>query len=392
MTLGFAQVYRPTVTLVGHPFGPNGRNEHLRAIFRAFRSVGVTPTIFDWSDRAPVDDPGGEITSCLVHDLPGRFRIFHTNGAEVPQMMEVLERIEGKGFAEGHNIIFPAWELPRYPDAWARELDRFDEVWAASRFCYDSFRAAVKAPVHHVVNACEPHMHSRLERSHFNIPGHRFVVLFFFDALSWTARKNPLAVIEAFHGLLAQRPRADVHLVVKMHNTSHAPDVLASIRTLSEPFAERITIIEATLTSNEIANLIRCSDCFVSLHRSEGFGRGGAEAMFFGKPVIATGWSGNMQYMNPDVSFPVRFRLVPVQPGEYPEFQDQVWAEPDVGHATQLLMSLVDDPTLRRSIGERARTHMKRNYSDQLLGARYVRRLRRMMLWPWTRGSTRRPP
>jgi len=392
MTSGFAHFYRPTVTLVGHPFGPNGRNVHLRAIFRAFRSVGITPTVFDWSERAPIDDPGGEITSCLVHDLPGRFRIFHTNGAEVPAMMQVLERIQGKGFAEGYNIIFPAWELPRYPDAWARDLDRFDEVWAASQFCCDSFRAVVKAAVHHVVNACEPHTHSLLERSHFGIPEHRFVVLFFFDALSWSARKNPLAVIQAFRGLLAQRPQADAHLVVKMHNPSHAPDVLASIRSLSEPFAERITIIEATLTGNEVANLTRCSDCFISLHRSEGFGRGPAEAMFLGKPVIATGWSGNMQYMNPDVAFPVRFRLVPVQPGEYPEFQDQVWAEPDVAHATQLLVSLVDDSVLRRSLGDRARAHMRRHYSDQVLGARYVRRLRRLMLWPWTRGSRRRPP
>src|SRR5688500_5376215 len=178
MKLGLAQLCRPTVTLVGHPFGPNGRNEHLRAIFRAFRSVGIKPTIFDWSDRSPVDDPGGEITSSLVHDLPAHFRIFHTNVAEVPQIMQVLDYIQGRGFSDGYNIIFPAWELPRYPQAWARCLDTFDEVWAASQFCYDSFRAVVKAPVHHLVNACEPHVHSLLERSHFKIPEHRFVALF----------------------------------------------------------------------------------------------------------------------------------------------------------------------------------------------------------------------
>jgi len=73
---------------------------------------------------------------------------------------------------------------------------------------------------------------------------------------------------------------------------------------------------------------------------------------------------------------------VPVRPGEYPEFQSQVWAEPDVAHATELLISLVDDPALRRSVGERARTYMKRNFSDRVLGARYVRRLRRLMIRP----------
>ena len=363
---------------------------HLRAIFRAFRSVGVTPTIFDWSRSRPVDDPAGEITSSLVDDLPGRFRIFHANGFEVPAVFEVLKGLQGKGFAEGYNIVFPAWELPRYPDVWARDLERFDEVWASSRFCCDSFRQAVTTPVRHVVNACEPHTDSLLGRSHFKIPEHRLVVLFFFDALSWSVRKNPLAVIEAFRGLLARRPQADAHLVLKMHSTSHAPEVLAEMRSLSEPFAERMTIIETTLTDNEVGNLIQCSDCFLSLHRSEGFGRGPAEAMFFGKPVIATGWSGNMQYMNPDVSFPVRFRLVPVRPGEYPAFENQLWAEPDVAHATELLIALADDPVLRRSVGERARTHMRRNFSDEVLGAGYVRRLRRLMLWPWRRGSRNR--
>jgi len=113
---------------------------------------------------------------------------------------------------------------------------------------------------------------------------------------------------------------------------------------LSEPFADRITIIETTLSGNEVANLIRCSDCFVSLHRSEGFGRGPAEAMFFGKPVIATGWSGNMDYMWPGTAFPVRYTLVPVGRGAYPCADGQVWAEPDVAHAAQLLAGLIDDP------------------------------------------------
>jgi hypothetical protein len=186
-------------------------------------------------------------------------------------MMQVLEGIQARGFAEGYNIIFPEWELPRYPEAWARDLDNFHEVWASSQFCYDSFSAVVKAPIHRVVNACEPY----------------------------------------------------------------------------------------TFAAGEVA----------------------------------------FQYMNSDVSFPARFRLIPVQPGEYPEFQNQVWAEPDVVHATELLISLVDDPTLSRSVGERAATHMRRNYSDQVLGARYIRRLRRVMLWPWRRGlrnggapRPRRPP
>jgi glycosyltransferase involved in cell wall biosynthesis len=93
--------------------------------------------------------------------------------------------------------------------------------------------------------------------------------------------------------------------------------------------------------------------------------------MFFGKPVIATGWSGNMEYMQPDNSFPVRYTLVPVGLGEYPFGDGQLWAEADVAHAAELLIGLIDDPSHAQAIGARARAHMLANFSDAVLGARY---------------------
>ena len=93
--------------------------------------------------------------------------------------------------------------------------------------------------------------------------------------------------------------------------------------------------------------------------------------MFFGKPVIATGWSGNMDYMRPGTAFPVRYTLVPVGRGAYPFADGQVWAEPDVAHAAELLVGLIDDPAKALAVGTRARTHMLANFSDVVLGARY---------------------
>ena len=127
---------------------------------------------------------------------------------------------------------------------------------------------------------------------------------------------------------------------------------------------------------------MRCCDCFISLHRSEGFGRGPAEAMFFGKPTIATGWSGNMEYMNDKVAFPIRYTLQPVKEGEYPQHEDQVWAEADVAHAAEVLIWLLDDPALRRKIGERGRIHMERQYSDKIVGASYRRRIEAILDGP----------
>jgi hypothetical protein len=94
-----------------------------------------------------------------------------------------------------------------------------------------------------------------------------------------------------------------------------------------------------------------------------------------GRPVVATGWSGNMEYMNADVSFPVGYRLIPVKEGECPQGAGQVWAEPDIDAAAQTLARLVDDPAYARAVGERARIHMRKSFSDIVLGQRYRARL-----------------
>jgi glycosyltransferase involved in cell wall biosynthesis len=315
----------------------------------------------------------------IVDRLAPGIRIYSLNGDEVPSAIEALEANQNGSFQAGYNIVFPAWELPSYPQVWARELDRFDEIWTASLFADQSIRAAVQAPVFHLPNACEPHLGELLERSYFGIPADRFAVLFFFDVSSYTSRKNPWAIIDTFRRLVAARPFAPVQLVIKLNNSSYDPSVVEKIRSETVLFGNRVTILDATIKLNDVRNLVRCCDCFLSLHRSEGFGRGPAEAMFFGKPAVATGWSGNMEYMNSNVSFPVEYRLVPVNAGEYPHGENQVWADPDVGHAAQILVRLVDDPAYAKAVGDRARTHMRMKYSDIAIGKRYRARLQEIV-------------
>ena len=278
-------------------------------------------------------------------------------------------------FEAGYNIIFPAWELPRYPEVWARALENYDEVWTASAFADRSIRQAVSKPVHRVPNACEPHIAAPLERDHFGLPEGRFLILFFFDLWSYTSRKNPWAAIESFRKVLAARPQAPVHFVIKVNHAASDRKVGERIAAAIADIADRVTLIESQMPDNEIKNLVRCCDCFLSLHRSEGFGRGPAEAMFFGKPAVATGWSGNMEYMNHEVSFPVAYRLIPVKEGEYPHWQDQLWADADIDDAAAILVRLVDRPALGKAVGERAASHMRRNFSDRVLGLRYRDRI-----------------
>jgi glycosyltransferase involved in cell wall biosynthesis len=138
---------------------------------------------------------------------------------------------------------------------------------------------------------------------------------------------------------------------------------------------DRLIVIDDLFTDNEIKNLVRCCDSFVSLHRSEGFGRGMAEAMLLGKPVVATGYSGNLDFMNERNSCLVRYHLVDVPEGAYPQAQGQVWAEPDIDHAVFHMLKLVDDRDCGRALGEIASRHIRTHFSNRAIGLKYKRRV-----------------
>jgi glycosyltransferase involved in cell wall biosynthesis len=162
--------------------------------------------------------------------------------------------------------------------------------------------------------------------------------------------------------------------VIKTQNAQfHEKDVAL----LRQRIAGRKDIIwiNETLSRQEVYDLQSVCDALVSLHRSEGFGLGPAEAMFLGKPVIATNWSGNADFMRPQNSLPVNYRLVQLEKDVGVYQAGQTWAEPDVTHATQLMRSIVDDPALRKRISQEAMRTMREEYSPEVIGKRIQDRL-----------------
>src|SRR4029079_10447945 len=289
---------RCTITLVGHPFGSIGRSEDVREVYRALLKVERRSAIYDlYGQERATQSLSEEFGSSVSKQLPGGVRIFLLNGDEIDPAGRAIEDREPGSFGNGYNIIFPTWELPTYPSAWARELERFDEIWAPSKFIHESISRAVKIPVRHMPWPCEPRVARDLGRRYFRIPENRFTVLFFWDAASYAARKNPGAVIDVFRAVIQKRPLAQIQLVLKVNNPGRDAEALQRLKVELASIGTRVTLIERAMTNDEIKNLIRVSDCFISLHRSEGFGRGLAEAMYFGVPVIGTAWSGNMDFM-----------------------------------------------------------------------------------------------
>lgn len=364
---------RLDIGLIGHPFAPIGMGEHVRCSFRAFRSVGVEPRVIDiYGLNPPEPDVLEEVQPFLSQSLCP-INIFHINGDEVEQALATLEY--RKGPAQRFNIIYPAWELSRYPQEWARQLDRFDEIWAPSQFIADALRDAVSRPVVHMPLACEVIVSSFLGRRRFGIPETAYAFLFFFDLRSYASRKNPDAVLAAFGKLLEGRRFANAVLVLKVNGAETAPVELESLKTRLQTYRDRVVLIDRTMTDNEVKNLVRTCDSFVSLHRSEGFGRGLVEAMYLAKPVIGTRYSGNLDFMNDDNSLLVDCELIPLKPGEYPHWRGQVWADADVDQAARHMLYLVDHPQRGRELGRRAARDVRGQFGLRPTGLRYLDRL-----------------
>lgn len=236
-----------------------------------------------------------------------------------------------------HNIAYPFWELETLPKKYLEYLKRFDSVWAASTFIYESLTShglknvdLIKHPL--VIPSPKPS---------FLLSKDILRVLFFFDFDSSPARKNPEAAINAFKE--AFKNQRDVRLTVK---TRGGRD-LGRRRWLTEQAVadRRIHVLDKTLTRKEMTKLMMDHDVFLSLHRSEGLGLGCAEALVAGKIVVATNFSGTTDFVNDKTGFPVAWRRIPVAAGEYPLAEKSSWADPSIDDAAAQLRAVYDDPS-----------------------------------------------
>jgi glycosyltransferase involved in cell wall biosynthesis len=163
-------------------------------------------------------------------------------------------------------------------------------------------------------------------------------------------------------------------MVIKVVNAEQRPHDHALLLSDARRHPD-VHVLEGYLSPGEKNALIASCDCYVSLHRAEGFGLTLAEAMYFGRPVIATGYSGNLDFMDPDVSYLVEYDLTPIGSGSDPYPANGVWAEPDLDHAGRLMRKAVEHPEKARAIGERAAKAIRRTHSHAAAGATMRQRL-----------------
>ena len=368
------------VQLVG-PFTRRlGVSDSCRALASALQQTGRSLRLCDYTlDHPNTSRDSGPLA--LAPPGPARVTILHLNLEDIPAAIAYWPDV----FTDTRLVAFPYLELSK-PEAVHRlGLELVDEVWAASRFIADTLGS--HAPTHLLGTACKPvaaigRSAARSRAFGTSIDKEAFVFLTAGDAYSGAHRKNPLVAIAAFRAAFPDE--TDVRLVVKTHSRQRIGE--ASERETWQAVDQavqndpRILLMDRVLEDDEMAALLEGADCLVSLHRAEGFGYHLIEAMRLGAPVVATAYSGNLDFCTPQTAWLVDCALRPIVAGEYPRASaDQTWAEPDLASAVAALHAVRCEAQTRALKTAAARELVARDFSTDALAARVGTRLARCL-------------
>ena len=369
------------VNVIGYAYGQLGIGEDARM---AARSLLAAQVPFNMVSFAPGMDIGqndrimqqyvverGEFAInlfCLTAEETGRF--YAEQGASQ--------------FINCYNIGYWPWELGAWPYAWQMLFELVDEVWVSSQHTFDALVPVCDKPLYLMPMAVDlgpvtQFKSRRQARAHFGLPAQAKLFCFSFDLNSYIDRKNPQACIEAFLLAFAKADYSDasVGLVVKVHAPKQLNESWEKLKAFSAS-DRRVHIIEQTLDRPDLLALYQACDCFISLHRAEGFGRGLAEALQLGLRVICTGYSGNLDFCHAPEAELVDYRLVKVGQAQYPHAKGQYWAEPSIEHAAALMQKVfaLPKPALKKGKRPMQRSDTFAEFSPLVVGNRYKRRLK----------------
>jgi len=305
----------------------------------------------------------------FTDDNPYSINIVHINADQTG----VFANLSGhEYFEERYNIGLWFWELEDFPKEWHRYFAFYDEIWTKSEFVRDAIAKVSPLPTYNIPNTVYIDKEINPDRRMFNLRDDVFIFLFAFDYFSVFQRKNPLAVIEAFKKAFGDS--RDVMLIIKSINAEPYQKEYKATLDASQN-NNNIVIWNRSMSWYEMLTLTKSVDCFVSLHRSEGFGQGLAEAMLLGVPVMATAYSGNMEFMNHENSWLVDYEIVDIKEDHFPYTKGNVWADADTDHAAEVMKEIYSNKDLATKKAKIAKKYIEDNYSHKAIGKMIKKRL-----------------
>ena len=365
------------VDVLGFFTAEHGVGEAARVLTSTLKSVDVPVSTIDYTDTQSRREHK------FVCDNETRHEVLLAS-LNSDQLTVARERLGDEFFADRYVIGQWFWELEEAPPWFAPAFPIVNELWAPTRFIETMLRKS--APVHVTVKymplpVTRPSIDPSLTRKKFKLDD-RFMFLFTFDFMSVMKRKNPLGLIDAFSRAFA--PGEGPMLVIKAINGDKRP--MESLR-LREAVSKRsdIVLIDKYFTKLETSTLMSVADCYVSLHRSEGLGLTISEAMTLARPVIATGYSGNLDFMNETNAFIVPGTRTKVGDGAEGYPRDAMWMEPNVAEAARYMRFVYENKEEAAEIGRRGQADILSGFDVASCGAIMKGRLEQ--IWRSQRGN-----
>jgi hypothetical protein len=338
---GASKLKKGGINLVGYARSMSGLGDDIRGLIIVLERLLIPYSVVCLghpSDNLMYGDVHKEVLKPVYASS-----IFCMNGFEFCKLSQVYKNLSDN---YGYAVLQAPWELPKLVAEWGPKLEVVDKIWAISKFVETAFRDAGFDNVVYnppIVEVTTPNISNKVLRQK-----KPFTFLYVFDAASYLSRKNPQAAVHCFQN--AFRSDENVRLILKISNADTSAEFAELERKCSAD--KRIQVEKKPLRPQQIVEMINKCDCYLSLHRSEGFGRTIAQASLLAKPVIATDWSGSTDILPHNGSLNVSYTLIAVKESEYPGFEQQHWAEPDAQVAIEKLKEIYfATDTLRLQIG-----------------------------------------
>lgn len=348
------------VNIIGYFEGQYGLGETARQIVSALEKASIPFELIS-ADFAKVNARTEKYTHTFVKEGKYPINIFCID------LLDITTFIRKKGFKffrKPHNILLFFWEADIIPQKRVEWINCFDEVWVVSPYLEQILQPVVKVPVHRIAHPVQLNEQGVPDKRSFGLK-EQFTFLYCFDFCSDFQRKNPLAIVESFQAAFDQRD--DVQLVIKSQNGHLFPSILHPICEKLQR-DRRIQWIDESMTHRRRYDLMNACDCYISLHRSEGFGLTMAEAMCMEKPVIATGYSGNLAFMTKENSYLCDYSMVKVGPGNSTFEPESSWAQADISNAAHWMKHVVSDSGDASSKARQGKKDIMQNHSVEAVG------------------------